>query len=94
MTEPVQPALPGESVEINPQPRRLRDIAREIRQDWAKVNFAAAPYLDAMSTLTSVQDNYFQDSGTSIVRYFLANAGSWRGEKARSIKAELKAMVA
>jgi hypothetical protein len=27
------------------------------------------------------------------VRYFLANAGQWRGDKAREIKAELKAML-
>lgn len=93
MTEPVQPARPGEHIEVNDQPRSLRVIAREIREDWAKVNFAAEPYLAAMSTLQSVQDNYFHDSGESVVRYFLANAGSWRGETARRIKAELKAMV-
>jgi hypothetical protein len=27
------------------------------------------------------------------VRYFLANATSWKGETARAIKAELKAML-
>jgi hypothetical protein len=46
-----------------------------------------------MQTLNSVNDNYGMDSGRSIVNYFLANAGTWRGETARRVKAELKAMV-
>jgi hypothetical protein len=28
-----------------------------------------------------------------VVRYFLSNATSWKGDKAREIKAELKAML-
>ena len=76
------------------QTRPLYEIAKEIRKDWgAKVNFAARPYLDAMATLTSVSDNYGWDSGDMIVRYFLSNASTWRGETAKRIKAELKAMV-
>jgi hypothetical protein len=73
--------------------RSLATIAREIRSDWIKVNFAAKPYLDAMATLQSPNDNFYHDSGKSVVLYFLANAGTWRGEKAKAIKAELKAMV-
>lgn len=73
--------------------RPLYTIAREIRKDWKNVSCYAAPYLNAMSCLNSVDDNYFMDSGRSIVSYFLANAGSWRGETAKRIKAELKAMV-
>ena len=73
--------------------RPLFDIAREIRMDWKNVSCYAAPYLNAMSCLNSVNDNYIMDSGRSIVSYFLANAGSWRGETAKRIKAELKAMV-
>lgn len=73
--------------------RPLYTIAREIRADWKKVSPYAAPYLQAMSCLNSVDDNYIMDSGRSIVSYFLANAGSWRGETAKRIKAELKAMV-
>ena len=72
--------------------RTLSEIAREIRKDWSKVYFGAVPYLDAMSTLNSINDNYFMDSGKSIVLYFLANAGTWRGETAKRIKLELKAM--
>ena len=73
--------------------RPLYTIAREIRADWKKVSPYAAPYLQAMSYLNSVDDNYILDSGRSIVSYFLANAGSWRGETAKRIKAELKAMI-
>ena len=73
--------------------RPLYTIAREIRKDWKKVSPYAAPYLQAMSCLNSVDDNYILDSGRSIVSYFLANAGSWRGETAKRIKAELKEMV-
>ena len=72
--------------------RTLSEIAREIRKDWSKVYFGAVPYLDAMSTLNSINDNYFMDSGKSIVLYFLANAGTWRGETAKRVKLELKAM--
>ena len=71
----------------------LYAIAREIRKDWKNVSCYAAPYLNAMSCLESITDNYLYDSGRSIVSYFLANAGSWRGETAKRIKAELKAMV-
>lgn len=75
------------------QPRSLRVIANEIRKDWAKVNYAAKPYLDAMSTVDSINDMYIHDTAYSIVCYFLANAGTWRGETAKRIKAELKIML-
>lgn len=73
--------------------RPLHVIAREIRKDWKNVNFGAKPYLDAMATLNSINDNYILDSGKSVVLYFLANASTWRGETAKKIKAELKAML-
>lgn len=78
---------------MSQQTRPLYEIAKEIRKDWQKVYFGAVPYLDAMSTLNKVNDNYFQDSGKSIVLYFLANASTWRGETAKRIKAELKAIT-
>ena len=73
--------------------RPLHEIAREIRKDWKNVYFGAKPYLDAMATLDSVNDNYGWDSGKSIVLYFLSNSSTWRGETAKRIKAELKAMA-
>jgi hypothetical protein len=73
--------------------RSINTIAQEIKADWKKVYFGAVPYLDAMHSLNSIDDNYIYDTGKSVVRYFLANASTWRGEKAREIKAELKAML-
>jgi hypothetical protein len=72
--------------------RTLSVIASEVKRDWQNVNFAAKPYLDAMSSLNSINDSYGWDSAKSIVLYFLSNASSWKGEKAKAIKAELKAM--
>ena len=73
--------------------RNLSEIAREIKKDWTTVYFGAVPYLDAMSTLETVNDNYGMDSGKSIVAYFLANAGTWRGDVARRVKKELNIML-
>ena len=78
--------------------RQINHIAGEIAMDWcvdgvSKVNYAAQPYLDAMFSLTSVDDDYGYDSGRSVVLYFLSNAGTYRGETARKLKAELKAML-
>lgn len=73
--------------------RPLHIIAREIRSDWRKPYFGAVPYLEAMATLNSIHGAYYQDSAKSIVAYFIANAGSWRGDTARRVKAELKAML-
>ena len=72
--------------------RPLYEIAAEIRKDWNPVNYAAVPYLDAMFSLDSIEDNYIMDSGKSVVLYFLSNASTWRGDTARRVKAELKAM--
>jgi hypothetical protein len=73
--------------------RPISTIAREIKADWQRIYFGAVPYLNAMTALHSIDDAYHYDSGRSVVRYFLANASSWRGEKARNIKAELKDML-
>ena len=75
------------------EPRPLWAIADEIRKDWKKVYYGAVPYLGAMSHLSTIKDHYYSDSGKSIVLYFLANAGTWRGETAKRVKAELKALV-
>ena len=73
--------------------RPLYTIARDIRRAWPKVYFAAAPYLDAMSGLNSINDKYIFDDGRGVVRYFLANAGTFRGEAAKALKSELKALL-
>lgn len=72
--------------------RPLYVIAQDIRKNWKNVNYAAKPYLDAMSCLDSINDKYYEDSAKSVVLYFLANAGAFRGEDAKRIKVELKAL--
>lgn len=78
-----------QAIEIRP----LYEIAADVRRDWRPVNYAAAPYLKAMECLTSVSDSYLYDDARSIVLYFLSNARSWKGETAKRIKAELRAMT-
>lgn len=73
--------------------RPLYQIAIDIRSDWTKPYFGAVPYLDALRGLQSIGDAYGADNARTIVRYFLANASAWRGDKARAIKAELKGML-
>ena len=74
--------------------RSLNDISREIRLDWGgKINFAAKPYLAAMMGMGDINEQFGYDSGRSIVIYFLNNASSWRGDVAKRVKAELRAML-
>lgn len=75
-------------------PRPLHEIADEVWRDWgSKVSYAARPYLKAMGDLTSIDESYGYDSARSVVRYFLSNARTWRGDVARRVKAELKGML-
>lgn len=74
--------------------RPLRDIATDILNDPAlhgNSRYFAEAYLIPMLSLETTKDNYYLDSGDSIVRYALANLSYYRGEKARILKAELKA---
>lgn len=78
---------------LNEGSRPLYQIANDIYGDWKQVNYAAKPYLSAMVSLDSITDKYGEDSGRSVVAYFLSNATQWKGEKAKAIKAELNAML-
>lgn len=80
---------------MNMARRSINTIASEIERDWTqeKVNYAARPYLDAMYSLGNIEDKYFNDSGRSVVAYFLSNATTWKGEVARRIKKELNLML-
>jgi hypothetical protein len=73
--------------------KTISEIADVIYTDWKNVNFAAKPYLEAMCSLNSINDNYGYDSGKMIVAYFLGNATSWRGEVAKEVKAHLKKLL-
>jgi hypothetical protein len=81
---------PVKENEMNYTSKSISQLANIIRADWKKVYFAAVPYLDAMRQLDTIGDNYGLDSGKTIVIYFLSNAGTWRGEVAKAVKAELK----
>lgn len=82
--------------------RSLADIAVDIWDDmdaqyptgnrpnwWAY----ARPYVEAMSYLNSIEDNYYADSGRSVVLYLLSSLSYWRGDTARAVKAELKSIA-
>jgi hypothetical protein len=73
--------------------RSISTIAREIAKDWSKPYFGAVPYIQAMYYLDRITDKYGADEGRSIVVYFLSNAGSWGGETAKRVKAELNEMI-
>jgi len=68
-------------------------IVRDLRAQGKQVPAAAKPYLDAMRTMGSINENYGMDSGASIVGYLLSNLSQYKGETARLIKAELKSRL-
>ena len=74
----------------NLQEMLVCDIANVIARNWKKVHYAANPYLQAMRYMGKVTDRYGMDDGEGIINRFLSNAGSWRGEVAREVKAELR----
>ena len=75
-------------------PRALYTIAQDIQSDWGeRVTYSAVPYLHAMHQLNSLGSPYGVRDGRHVVQYFLANAGGWRGDTARAVKAELRAML-
>jgi hypothetical protein len=71
----------------------LYEIAILISKDWKKVDYGAKPYLDAMGVLNNISDRYGFDDAKSIVRYFLANASTWKSDTAKVVKAHLKSLV-
>ena len=75
--------------------RTFQQIARDIKSVWLNVYFGAVPYLEAMLTLDTSDPNdvYMYDTAGDIVRYFLANAQTFRGADANKLKAELKSML-
>ena len=73
--------------------RQVNTIANEILSIWKKPYFGAIPYLNAMQNLHTINDMYMYDDGKSIVRYFLANASTFKGEDAKRLKLELKSML-
>ena len=73
--------------------RPIHEIARDVSADWRNVSPYAQPYLSAMLRLYSIRDRFYSDDARSIVLYFLSNAAAWRGEAAKRLKAELRALL-
>ena len=63
------------------------------RDRWKSPYFGAVPYIRAMNELGAISDSYGLDPAHEILAYFLCNAGSFRGEHARTIKAEIKSIL-
>ena len=76
-----------------PKTRPLYEIMSEVKREWKKPYFGAVPYIQALSECSSPDDVYLREDARGLINYFLANATSWRGDVAKRIKAELKAMV-
>ena len=74
-------------------PDELSQIAVLIRKQWPGMYFGAVPYVEAMRSMKSIDEEYGDDSGRSIVNYFLGNAKTWKGEYARAVKAKLNDML-
>ena len=76
------------------EPRPICEIARNIIAVWNAhgkgVSPHAAPYLDAMLSLRTIDDVYGLDSAESIIAYGLSNMSTFKGEEARALKVELK----
>lgn len=73
--------------------RKIKEIAYDIAKDWSNVNYAALPYLTALMTVNSINDNYHFDNARSLINYFLSNAASYRTKQAKVYKNELRQIL-
>jgi hypothetical protein len=71
----------------------IYELAKIIKDDWGKVYISARPYLSVMERIVNIEDYYGAENGVSVIRYFLVNAGMWRGEKARKMKKYLNNLL-
>lgn len=71
----------------------VSEIAYAIAKDWKNVSPYARDYLNAMKDIQDINGSYYADSAKDVVRYFLANASTYRGESARAYKVLLKDML-
>ena len=72
---------------------QIAGLVYDDKKNWVgkRIHPTAAPYLDAMLDLQSVNESYGHDSGRCMALYFVCNAAQWRGPLAKAVKAELKA---
>lgn len=71
----------------------IRDIETRKEKSYKQAFPHAAPYLQAMLSLETMDDYYGLDSAQSVVSYALANLSSWRGPVSVTCKAELRQML-
>lgn len=74
------------------QPEILKDL--NISQlahllDGSPVPVIAQPYLKAMQSMYTINDNYLPEPGTEVIARFLANTTSLTGEAVQAVKMEL-----
>jgi len=91
-------SITAEQLEKTIKNLSIKEIAGLITMDWNQKNktgiyFGAKPYLAAMCSIHTINDNYGMDSGKNIVLYFLSNATTWKGHIARIVKKELNRRV-
>jgi len=81
--------------------RPINKIAAEILSSWGPPPFPVSPnymvwsqpYVEAMLSLETIEDNYGLDTAEEVVQRFLINATNWRGPVAKRIKAELNQLL-
>jgi len=70
--------------------RPINMIAYDIIDAWNKPHYAAIPYLNALMSLKDKTSRYGYDSAEGIILRFLGNASTFRGQRAKELKTELK----
>ena len=73
--------------------RPIYQIAKDIKDAWKNPSPYALAYLNPMLTLNSIDDNYFSEDAERIILCFLEEAKTFRGEKARELKKELRDLL-
>lgn len=73
----------------------MREICKNQKTPttWQQKFCYAKPYIEALGSLNSINDNYYFDSGKSLVNYLLSNLNTYKGEKAKEFKALFKTML-
>ena len=71
------------------QNKTITELAGVIAWDWPTIPPSAKAYLAPMFSLYDITDNYYEDSGRSVILHFLTNASTWKGDVAREVKKEL-----
>jgi hypothetical protein len=68
------------------------EIVKMHRQAGKQIPNSAKPYMDALNSLSNVNEMYGMDSGKSIVAYTISNI-KFFGEQGKALKAELSARL-